>query len=174
MGRLRRRERHPRQRQSSIPLTNAGGEWTAFAAVKFDDVSSYQIVVDGDSASDRLAQFIRMNNAGKIEAIAFRQGDIAISPPEPGPAAINTWYDIVTVCSTTQPQDLRQRGSRCDCLHGGPDPAKHRPRLRDRRQNIASPSSFLNGQIADAGVVARALTDTEVASLTTYLASTHP
>jgi hypothetical protein len=85
---------------SPAALTDGSGQWTAFAAVKFNSVAGTQSIVDGDFPSARVAQFLRLNG-GVLESIAFTSGGTPIFATGTTSISTGVWYNVVVVCTTT-------------------------------------------------------------------------
>jgi hypothetical protein len=158
---------------TAISLTDGSGQWTAFAAVKFNSVSGTQSVIDGDLPTTRVGQFLRLNG-GKLEAIGFTSGGTPIVATGTTVISTGTWYNVVVVCSTTTLKIY---------LNGTLEATASVPSALQTGNNFLTigaqdgagggVAQFLNGQISCAGLRGASSSAPEIANLNTYLAGTH-
>jgi hypothetical protein len=157
---------------SPAALTDGSGQWTAFAAVKFNSVAGTQSIVDGDFPSARVAQFLRLNG-GVLESIAFTSGGTPIFATGTTSISTGVWYNVVVVCTTTTLKiylngTLEATGTVSAALQTAAN------QLGFGANNASSsPTALLNAQMSCGGLRTAPSSAPEIANINTYLASTH-
>lgn len=156
---------------SGLVMTDGSGQWTAFAAVKFNSVSGVQSVLDGDFPV-RVAQFIRLNG-GVLESIAFKADGTPIIATGTTSISTGTWYNVVVVCTTSTLKIYLNGTLEATATVSGTLQSAGTPFGLGAHNASSSPGSILNGAISVGGERAATSSAGEITNITTYEASTH-
>lgn len=157
--------------RSTTSISPTTGWWTAFAVVQVDTVTGVHAVIGNDGATgstDRMAQVLRFNGTA-VESIAFNTTPTAFTDGAGVTAATGTWY-ILTATRTADQVVAFVDGSSNGATGTSGTTAKGSNAPLRLGADIATPTAFLDGRIAEAIGYSAVLTATERGDVESYLA----